>query len=555
MRTVSKIVIAAALTAASALTAPVKAQNDWPITPSDWKSPLLSTYGQYYEAAGGLHFHEGIDILVAKGTKLNAAAWMKDYWVRAVNDDGYNSGIVLAANKADEYGAAFNLWHTKPEKDLLGKQVTAGMLLGTIQQFPVAASLTHLHLDWAKNKDTYGGYGLGKPADDPLRHLAPPAEHKDTYKPTVDGVRFRVAGHDRLGTLGGSEGARTETERDDNNYSFLKVAGGPGTGAVIVGARAATRNTKDGKQDHDGNADFDVVANAYDQWHKDGRRIGIRKVGFQAKGVTGGADTGAVTTVDFRGQFLGTSQDYDALRNHELLRALFSNDVETNSHDGTEGGKDRNARLAHWYTVTNADGTGVVKKENMALYWNSNVRKGEGRKWNTPSSEANDAAKNAHALFPDDFYDVTITVEDYSGNKNTKVQRILLDNFIQTVELEKTNYAMGKPLIIESMLNFLPDAGVPLMLLTARPDRNLPLSLQGQVLTYAPMNSDGELFNHTLSPLSEMGSYWLVADYDGDDYFTRRLDAFDRFNVVPGPATLALLGGTLLFPARRRRLA
>ncbi|MCL4743019.1 MAG: hypothetical protein KJZ54_12545 [Phycisphaerales bacterium] len=555
MRTVNTL--AAALITAAALTATANARNDWPITPSDWKSPLLSTYGQYYENAGGLHFHEGIDILVAKNTEFKAPAWMKDYWVRAVNDDGYNSGIVLAANKEGEYGAAFNVWHVKPEKDLLGKQVTAGMLMGKVQKFPVADGLTHLHLDWAKDKDSYGGLGLGKPADDALHHLTPPKEHKDTHKPTVAGVRFRVAEHDRLGTLGGSEGARTETERDDNNYFHLKTTGGPGAGAHIVGLRAAARNQKDGKTDHEGSADLDIIANAYDQWHKDGRRIGARKIGFQAKGVTAGANTGAITTVDFHGRFLGASQDYDALRNHDLLRALFSNDARTNSHDGSEGGKDRNARLAHWYTVTNADGTATVKKENMDLYWNSNVRKGEGMKWNTPSGEgnANDAAKNANALFPDDFYDVTITVEDYSGNTTTDTQRILLDNFIQTVELEKTNYAMGKPITIDSMLNFLPDAGVPLMLLTAHPDRNLPLSLQGHLLTYAPTNNDGELFNHTLSPLSEIGAYWLVADYDADDYFTRRLDAFDRFNVVPCPATLALFSAALLAAPRRRRSA
>ncbi len=549
MRTVSKIVIAAALTAASALTSSAKAQNDWPITPNDWKSPLYNGYGQYQERAGGLHFHEGVDIEVKAGDEMKAPAWMKDYFVRAIKSDGYNSYLVLAQNKAGAYGQTFNLVHLEPHKDLkVGDKIAAGTTLGKVRKG--TGHPAHLHFDWANNESAWTK--IGKPVDDLLAHVTPAKGNEDTHKPSVGAVRFRVAAHDRLGThTKNTHGMMDETERDDNDYFFLKVPGGPGKDAAIVGARAATRSIKAGKEDHDGSADFDIVASAWDQWHKDGRYIGVRKIGFQAKGVTAAGDTGAVNTVDFRGQFLGAGQDYDDFRNHELVRALFSNDKRANSNDGSGDNKD----LVHCFTVTNADGTGVVKKANMDLYWNSNVRKGEGRKWNTPSSEANDAAKNAHALFPDDFYDVTITVEDYSGNKNTKVQRILLDNFIQTVELEKTSYAMGKPLIIESMLNFLPDAGVPLMLLTARPDRDLPLSLQGQILTYAPMDSEGELFNHTLSPLSEMGSYWLVADYDGDDYFTRRLDAFDRFNVVPGPATLALLGGTLLIPVRRRRLA
>gem|GEM_PF-4889344 len=472
------------------------------------------------------------------------------YYVRELKSDGYNSWLVLTENKTGDYGQTFNLVHVEPHKDLkLGDKIASGTALGKVRKG--TGHPAHLHFDWASGKDSYGGVGLGKPADDLLAHVTPPKGNEDKYTPSVGAIRFRVAAHDRLGTLGGSEGARTEIERNDNDYFFLQVPGGPGKDARIVGARAATRSIKDGKEDHDGAADFDIVASAWDRWHKDGRYIGVRKIGFQAKGVTAGADTGAVTTVDFRGTFLGASQDYDAFRNHELVRALFSNDMRANSNDGTA----KNSDLVHCFTVTNADGTGVVKKENMALYWNSNVKKGEGMKWNTPSDKgnANDAAKNANALFPDDFYDVTITVEDYSGNKTTKTQRILLDNFIQTVELERTNYAMGKPLVIESMLNFLPDAGVPLMLLTARPDRNLPLSLQGQVLSLAPMNSEGELFDHALPSLGDMGSYWLVADYDADDYFTRRLDAFDRFNVVPGPATLALFSAALLAAPRCRR--
>jgi|GEM_PF-6991935 len=80
MRTVNTRAAAAALITAAALTATANARNDWPITPSDWKSPVYMGYGQYLERAGGLHFHEGVDIEVKAGDEMKAPAWMKDYW-------------------------------------------------------------------------------------------------------------------------------------------------------------------------------------------------------------------------------------------------------------------------------------------------------------------------------------------------------------------------------------------------------------------------------------------------------------------------------------------
>src|SRR5689334_9184496 len=46
---------------------------DWPVGNGTTNQAIYSTYGQYYEGTGGgLHFHEGVDIAVARGTAVIA---------------------------------------------------------------------------------------------------------------------------------------------------------------------------------------------------------------------------------------------------------------------------------------------------------------------------------------------------------------------------------------------------------------------------------------------------------------------------------------------------
>lgn len=245
MRTVNKCMTATALIAASALTASVKARNDWPISPTDWKSPVYVGYGQYLERAGGLHFHEGVDIEVKAGDEMKAPAWMKDYFVRALKSDGYKSYVVLAENQAGAYGQTFNLVHVEPHKDLkVGDKIAAGATLGKVREG--TGHPAHLHFDWANNESAWTKFG--KPVDDLLARVTPTKGNEDKVKPTVGQIRFRKADHDRLGALTENiHGMMDETERDDNDYFFLKVPGGPGKDAAIVGARAATRSIKIGR--------------------------------------------------------------------------------------------------------------------------------------------------------------------------------------------------------------------------------------------------------------------------------------------------------------------
>jgi len=75
----------------------------WPVAaPAGQRLDLVSTYGEFQQS-GGLHYHEGIDILAANGTPVTAIeagpAGSTTYRVTGINDvPGINSWISISGN-------------------------------------------------------------------------------------------------------------------------------------------------------------------------------------------------------------------------------------------------------------------------------------------------------------------------------------------------------------------------------------------------------------------------------------------------------------------------
>lgn len=554
--------LAAGLVVACGLAAgTVHAANDFPATPSSWNDPIYNTFGQFAEAAGGLHFHEATDIRADNNSPVRAPAYLNNFWVRTRQRDAanpYNSWLVLAENRNGAFGRTYEFVHLFPDAGVAADtQVTTGQLLGEVKSVPVYDS--HLHFAIGGAENPWGG--LAAPSVDPLSFLQAPVNKRDTTVPTIKNdagdIKFRIAAHDRLGTFTTPAGnvGPNETHRGDNDY-FSKTTNTRTAGTVpVLGALSKTRSVDGGANDHAGSADIDIVANAYDRWSNTGRRIGVQKVGFEIRDSYGNS-TGAITSFDFSGSFLDPS-NYNTLRDANLLRTVYSNDKTADSKDGLIGAGNGNGDLAHYYTLTNRDDDLKVQTTDRDRFWNSNVKKGGTNKWNTVNgpANANDAAKNGLALYEDGFYEITITASDAADNSSNERRTILLDNFEQTIALDAATYAADDAWNLASALNFKSSFPLNLYLMSYAPDTSTVVNGEASFSWSFFTDAEGELFNRDMGrvPSLTLGNYYVVADYNGDGAFNSELDAYTSFQFIPTPGTVALLGIGAAIAGRRRR--
>ena len=173
----------------------------WPITPAGGQPlTLLSTYGQYYGTAGGLHFHEGIDVIAAADTAVFAIEAGR---VAAVSPVGAAPSASYIAITTTETTHGWNYIHTVPLTNratgarwAVGDNVRQGDQLGRVGSFAGIPGVTfpdHLHLDYTSNMMD-PNYPVLRPIDDPLNHLT---ALNYTVNPTVNpDVHFRLAADD-----------------------------------------------------------------------------------------------------------------------------------------------------------------------------------------------------------------------------------------------------------------------------------------------------------------------------------------------------------------------
>ncbi len=145
-------------------------------------------------------------------------------------------------------------------------------------------------------------------------------------------------------------------------------------------------------------------------------------------------------------------------------------------------------------------------------------------------------------------YDIYVTATDLSENSTFKTKSILLDNWRQTISTEgQPVFTAGGDIVITKGAQFRANQELKFYLVDAPmeqmqlPDgKVLPAVAIGTIQT----DANGTFKNATFEATAPAaGSYWLIADYNGDGEFTGRLDAVVRIAVnpakLPNPAFAA----------------
>ena len=546
--------------------------QSWPFNPGATPWPIYSTYGQYYEAGGGLHLHEGLDIIIAPGTDVVARQAGTVLGVSpAAAPNGFMTMLTVPAS-----GAGLNYIHMAPGARLAGNNgvgdpggpwaagdtVNVGDVLGTVQAFPAGSHPTHLHLDVGQGADPFFASSgapantLRRPTTDPLTTLAPQASPNNPTPVVSSGHRFRIASHDRDGTLTlNAFNLSIEAERTDNLY-FDKTVGG----RLVIGTLSTTQDSTG--TSGGGSADVDIIAMAYDQATVGGTRNTPLSIDLQLFGHNMGGSSGGLNTIyNFAGQYLqgaGTN-GYTQMRdpNAAWIRTIYSNDATTDSKDVIDA--DNANRGTYFFQMTNFDGDQLVEVgagalNDRARYWNTDIESGRSF-WQNPVQDAaagvSDALANHAGAFLDDLYDVNVVARDHGGKFAASLRTIFLDNWLQTVTVDKAQYGHADDVLLTGGDQYAANDVISLYLLDAAPT-------EGQILNNSLDSSTTDLAG-LLVPMNlgsqSVGDYTLVADYDGDARYYSPLDAITSFTVVPAPAA-AVAGLTLLVglgPCRRAR--
>src|SRR5262245_10395059 len=142
---------AASIVVAGRLTARAE---DWPLDTGNQFHTVYSTYGQYYEAGGGLHLHEGLDIAEPADTAVFARTDGKVLGVQRNNNDQDFMTVDV------DGGTGWNFVHMTPGDRpkgnngagdpggpwAAGDTIKAGNKLGVIAAQPANSHPTHLHV-------------------------------------------------------------------------------------------------------------------------------------------------------------------------------------------------------------------------------------------------------------------------------------------------------------------------------------------------------------------------------------------------------------------------
>jgi hypothetical protein len=135
----------------------------WPFAPQNQQQPIVNMYGQYQEF-GGIHFHEGADVVAPVGANVLAIEAGTVVGVYS-NPIAFGSFIAVQAG-----GASLNYIHVipgnkpaanapaepRPRPWRINDTVAVGDVLGTVAQIPDGSPFpAHVHLDRGGGQDPY----------------------------------------------------------------------------------------------------------------------------------------------------------------------------------------------------------------------------------------------------------------------------------------------------------------------------------------------------------------------------------------------------------------
>ncbi len=520
----------------------------WPITPAQGMSlDLAETYGQFSDG-GGLHFHEGIDIIAAAGTTVKAVEAGTISALNTTNADPQK--LIEISTGVDAAKSGWSYIHITRENNartgapyILGEAVgPANKAAGLVDNLTIAKVAPqggwwadHLHLASGEGEDPaylddYVGIAPNKllrPTKDPLDRLTAIG---DAVAPTVEEVLFRAGGSDGIGTLYGgkaiTQGAKitvinqTEARPDLRYFVTRDVAGN----AIIVGANSSTNTlTTAGLA---GDAGIDIVGKAYDKIRTGVNavyKLGVKSIGFSIQGQR--VNTSKLTvdkSFDFTGEFApdddfgGGSQTYVSLHNAQQVRAVYSNDLRSKSIDGVQ----------YYYTVTNNDNDLKVQATDRNRQWYS--KKASPAGWN--NMNAQDAVNNAKSSWPDDYYEIEVTARDEAGNIGTKKEKVLLDNWTQTLEGRLIAMGVNTYFVQFTGAQWTANSTVKIYLMTGGVTDGDTITNSGTLLGTANTDANGNIVATTFEvPATNFPgpfpNYFLADYHNGDNKYQPRLDA------------------------------
>jgi len=459
----------------------------WPLEPTNNVHQIQNAYGQFNEA-GGIHLHEGIDLPTAADPKVFAIAAGKLVEFQNNPDDPRYNFITIADKVNSHNGWTYG--HVIPKAGLdFTKDIGIGEEIGTV-------SWDHLHLQRTNDKNG-GWHKNGNPlphlADDPLLLLNPAT---DGTVPTIEpGFKYRRAADE-----GENASPKYFTDKDHDNVP-------------VIGSRA-----KDGES-----GDIDVIVSAFDQFGSFADKLSIQDITFHSLGRLGDNTPFTRQLIDFSGEFLDDADNYSQFNNPAYAETLYENDKVADSKDYGP----------FWYIVTNQNNDNPVNKlETTDANWFWDTDGTKGKPWNDNQPER--AANNAKSAFRDDFYDIYINVRDEAKNVGYKVEKSLLDNWLQTVAADKDLYFEGESVSVNSGEQHQQnDLNLPIYIVKKQPIAGAAISaldvIAGPIITTTDV--DGIVQKKEVWKDAKVGTFFLLSDYDHDGIYHPRLDAFDPFRV------------------------
>ena len=498
-----------------------------------------------------LHFHGGTDIAVPKDTQVTAIS----------NGVIYNQPDKTAApngrvtiNSGGDKGWTYlhmspglNQNETPPRVYAKDDQVNAtNSAIGKVQERDGANFPDHLHLEYGDGPDAYFNTSLVQtlnfsyqPAADPLDLLTPLG---DSIGPTVPDVYFRYGTNDSFGDSNGKTSAafitpagnaveQQETWSEAHRY-FKEL---DYSNAIIMGARATSRDFNNNIGG--GDSAIDIIGEVYDRVLNQGRKLGIKSIGFNLVGIKLGRTAFELKSFDFKGEFAPDTknagrQTQESLRDAALVRTAYENDAELHHDSSTDN---------FFYTVTNTDGDQLVQANDRTKSWITGAI--EGSAWNAVGAQL--APNNAKSSYPDDYYNITVTARDQAGNSGVKIKRVLLDNYEQILNAVKVpslpDDPAGSTRAKFSGTQWTGNSTVKVYLTKATiPGGGLPaggiISAHGVYVGVVPTDVNGTIPETELViPAYDAQNIatQLVGDYhNGNDIYEPRLDAVTELIIV-----------------------